>query len=93
MTLVTGIEDVSAYPRLIEAVLRRGATDAQVRKLMGENILRVWRQNEENAARIQGKGTKPVEAVWTGRRWTRWDNPLPVMIPGNPDRIRAEHYI
>jgi len=93
MTLAEGIEDVSAYPRLIEAVLRRGATDAQVRKLMGENILRVWRQNEINAGQIQARGVKPIEAVWAGRRWSRWDNALPVMFPGNPERIQAEHYI
>lgn len=40
VTLANGISSVADYPKLIEAVLRRGATDAQVRKLLGENILR-----------------------------------------------------
>ncbi|KAI3129358.1 transcriptional regulator family: Fungal Specific TF [Penicillium roqueforti] len=51
--VASGIEDVSAYPRLIEAVMRRGATDEQVRKLVGLNILRVWGQNEIVSAQIQ----------------------------------------
>ncbi|RDW89286.1 dipeptidase-7 [Coleophoma cylindrospora] len=93
ITLANGIDDVSAYPNLIEGVLRRGATDEQVRKLLGENILRVWAENEKVAERLQGDGMLPVEEVWDGRKWSRWDNPLPVMIPGNPDRIRAENYI
>jgi membrane dipeptidase len=42
-----GLESVAQYPQLIEAVMKRGATDEQVRKLLRENILRVWRMNEE----------------------------------------------
>jgi hypothetical protein len=93
VTLAHGIDDVTAYPSLIEAVLRRGATDAQVKKLLGENILRVWRENEIIAMRVQNlEGKKPIEDVWEGRRWTRWNNPLPVMIEGNRERIRARDY-
>ena len=44
VTLVDGIDDVTAYPRLIEAVLRRGASDEQIRGLVGENIMRVAKQ-------------------------------------------------
>ena len=40
VTLANGINSVSDYPKLIQAVMRRGATDEQVRKLVGENILR-----------------------------------------------------
>lgn len=64
--MVHGLEDVSKYPRLIEALLRRGVTDDQVRKLAGENILRVWRQNEI-ISKAMKKVMKPVEAVWEGR--------------------------
>ena len=38
--LAEGIDSVADYPKLIEAVVARGATDEQVRKLVGENILR-----------------------------------------------------
>lgn len=40
MSLANGINDVSDYLKLIEAVMRRGATDEDVRKLIGGNILR-----------------------------------------------------
>lgn len=40
VTLANGINSVADYPKLIEAVMKRGATDEQVRKLVGENILR-----------------------------------------------------
>ena len=39
MTLA-GVDSVADYPKLIQAVMARGATDEQVRKLAGENILR-----------------------------------------------------
>lgn len=65
--MVHGLEDVSKYPRLIEALLRRGATDEQVKKLAGENILRVWRQNEIVSETMK-KVMRPVEAVWEGRQ-------------------------
>lgn len=35
-----GVNSVADYPALIQAVMWRGATDEQVRKLVGENILR-----------------------------------------------------
>ena len=40
VTLANGIHSVADYPKLLEAVMRRGATDTQIRKLVGENILR-----------------------------------------------------
>ncbi|KAI0598914.1 dipeptidyl aminopeptidase [Biscogniauxia sp. FL1348] len=90
VTLANGIESVADYPKLVEAVMRRGATDEQVRKLVGENILRVWRENERVAATLVDE--LPAEDVWEHRKWSRWNNPLPVMIPGNPNRIRAADY-
>ncbi|KAI1637560.1 dipeptidyl aminopeptidase [Biscogniauxia mediterranea] len=90
VTLANGIESVADYPKLIEAVMRRGATDEQVRKLVGENILRVWRENERVAATLVDE--LPAEDVWEDRKWSRWNNPLPVMIPGNPNRIHAADY-
>jgi membrane dipeptidase len=43
-TVVLGLEDVSKYPDLIRELLRRGYTDAEIRKITGQNILRVLRQ-------------------------------------------------
>jgi membrane dipeptidase len=38
--LPKGITGVADYAKLLQAVVARGATDAQIRKLVGENILR-----------------------------------------------------
>jgi membrane dipeptidase len=35
-----GLEDVSQLPALTQALLRRGLSDTQVSKIMGENALR-----------------------------------------------------
>jgi membrane dipeptidase len=48
-----GLEDVSTYPALFAELSRRGWSEADLRKLAGENVLRAWRQAEAAAARIQ----------------------------------------
>jgi membrane dipeptidase len=52
-TVVQGLEDVSTYPALFAALSRRGWTEAELRKLAGENALRAWRDAERVAARLQ----------------------------------------
>src|SRR5688572_24579674 len=44
-----GLEDVSTYPALSAELLRRGYSDEDVRKIIGGNILRAWRQVEARA--------------------------------------------
>ena len=46
-----GLEDVSKFPDLIAELLRRGWSEADVRKLAGLNVLRVLRATEQVAAR------------------------------------------
>jgi membrane dipeptidase len=46
----TGLEDVSAYPNLIEELLRRGYDEQDIRKICGGNLLRVWTEVERVAA-------------------------------------------
>ena len=48
-----GLEDVSRFPYLFAELIRRGWTDAELIKLAGGNILRVVRQNEVVARRLQ----------------------------------------
>ena len=48
-----GLEDVSKYPALIAELLRRGYQDADVRKILGENVLRVMRRAEQVAKTLQ----------------------------------------
>jgi membrane dipeptidase len=42
--LPQGLEDVSKMPALTAALLRRGFTEADIRKIMGGNFLRVMRE-------------------------------------------------
>ena len=51
--VVVGLEDVSTYPALFAELSRRGWSEADLRKLAGENVLRVLRQAEAVAARLQ----------------------------------------
>ncbi|MBL0177616.1 MAG: dipeptidase [Gemmatimonadetes bacterium] len=44
--LPVGMEDVSGFPQIFAELIRRGWTDADLRKLAGENVLRVLREVE-----------------------------------------------
>jgi membrane dipeptidase len=48
-----GLSDVSMYPNLFAELIRRGWSDADLRKLAGENLLRAMEQAERVAARLQ----------------------------------------
>lgn len=51
--LVQGLEDVSKYPVLFAELIRRGWSDADLKKLARENFLRAFRQAELVAERLQ----------------------------------------
>ncbi len=51
--MVQGLEDVSKYPALFAELIRRGWSDADLRKLSRENILRVMGQVERVGQRLQ----------------------------------------
>lgn len=53
--LPDGLGGVETYPALIAELYRRGWTDADVRKLLGENVLRVMRQVEAVAEAKTGE--------------------------------------
>ncbi len=59
---VVGLEDVSTYPALFAELARRGWSDDDLRKLAGENVLRVLEKVEAVAARLQ-KERKPSTAT------------------------------
>ena len=50
-----GLEDVSTYPALFAELARRGWSDNDLRKLAGENFLRVFARAESVAKRLQKK--------------------------------------
>ncbi|MEJ2539521.1 MAG: dipeptidase [Gemmatimonadota bacterium] len=65
-SVVEGLEDVSTYPALLEELARRGWNEEELRKLAGENALRVMREAEAAARRIQrerGPSTATIEAL------------------------------
>lgn len=45
-TLPVGFKDVSDYPALIDGLLERGYSQGDIRKILGENFMRVWREAE-----------------------------------------------
>jgi membrane dipeptidase len=51
-SLPIGLEDVSCYPSLFAELARRGMSDAELAKIAGENLLRVWTEAERTAARL-----------------------------------------
>ncbi|MCU0624453.1 MAG: dipeptidase [Gemmatimonadaceae bacterium] len=61
-TVVEGLEDVSKYPGLFAELSRRGWTESELRKLAGENILRVMTAAEQVSARLR-RERKPSTAT------------------------------
>jgi len=47
-----GLEDVSTFPALTAELLRRGYREADVKKILGGNLLRVMRGAEQSAAKM-----------------------------------------
>jgi membrane dipeptidase len=61
-----GLEDVSKFPELFAELIRRGWSDADLKKLAGQNLLRALRQAEATAARLQRErepSTKTIEQL------------------------------
>ena len=51
--VVVGLEDVSKYPNLFAELARRGWSDTDLRKLAGENLLRVFSAAEAVSRRLR----------------------------------------
>ena len=61
-----GLEDVSKFPALFAELIRRGWSDADLKKLAGQNLLRVFRAAEAVAARLQKErqpSTRTIEQL------------------------------
>lgn len=65
-----GLEDTSGFPRLFAALICRGWSNEDLQKLAGQNLLRVMRQVESTAARLQQQ-TPPSNATLNSL-----DNPM-----------------
>jgi membrane dipeptidase len=53
-SLPDGIKDVSFYPALVEKLLAKGHTAADIEAILGGNLLRVWSAVEDYAAASRG---------------------------------------
>jgi membrane dipeptidase len=51
-SLPIGLKDVSSYPNLVEGLLGRGYSEDEIRKILGGNLLRIWREVEAVAAKL-----------------------------------------
>ena len=53
--VVDGLSDVSMYPALMAELLRRGYSDSDIKKIAGQNVLRVMREVEKVSKRLQSE--------------------------------------
>jgi membrane dipeptidase len=64
--LPVGLEDVSKFPALLAELSRRGWSEEDLKKLAGENVLRVMTEAERVAARLRRQrppSTKTIEEL------------------------------
>jgi membrane dipeptidase len=74
-----GLEDVSTYPALMAELLKRGWRSEDVEKVAGLNVLRVMRQVEAVAARLQkerGPNTAQIEVLDGWSTKPPWEGPV-----------------
>ncbi len=57
--LPPGMEDVSKLPVITYELLKRGYSDGDVKKVLGENLLRTMAEVERVAQKMQASGAKP----------------------------------
>lgn len=61
--VIDGLEDVSTFPALFADLARRGWTESDLRKLAGENVLRVIETNEKVAARLRKERPASIKTI------------------------------
>ncbi len=66
-SLPEGVKDVSQYPALIQEFLERGYTEADIEKILGGNLMRVWAEVERIAVELQ-ESEAAVTATSSNRR-------------------------
>ena len=58
-----GLEDTSKYPYLFAELIRRGWSDADLKKLAGQNLLRAFRGAEATARRLQSSRPASIATI------------------------------
>jgi len=57
-SMPVGMEDASKLPKITEALVRKGYSDADIRKILGENTLRLLAEVERVAAQMKAQQMK-----------------------------------
>ena len=65
-SMAEGLDDLTRFPYLFAELLRRGYSEAALRKIAGENLLRAMREMERTAAEL-GKSERPARMRYPGR--------------------------
>ncbi len=58
-----GLEDVSSYPALFAELKERGYADEDLRKIAGRNVVRLMREAETVAGRVQRERPRSVATI------------------------------
>ncbi|MEK6649749.1 MAG: dipeptidase [Bacteroidota bacterium] len=58
-SLPIGLKSVADYPNLLAELLHRNYSEEDIRKICGENLLRVWDQNESIAQQLRATDAAP----------------------------------
>ncbi|KAF2163959.1 hypothetical protein M409DRAFT_68202 [Zasmidium cellare ATCC 36951] len=91
-SVIPGLEDVRCYPALLKAILDRGATEEQLAKVCGANMIRVWKGAVKTRDCMKAEGVLPVEDVWEGRTWWRYDGYYQMPDPDPEDKLGLDWY-
>jgi membrane dipeptidase len=60
-SMPVGMEDASQLPKITEALLRKGYSESDIRKILGENTLRLLADVERVAGRLKTEQAKPAD--------------------------------
>lgn len=82
---------MSKYPDLIQLLMARGASDHQIRLLIGDNLLRVWGEIERRGEEIRTTEL-PVEDEWEGRQWHVGFKHSPFMFRETRDKAASQDW-
>lgn len=88
-----GLENVSKYPDLVKELWKvTDATEEQIAKVMGLNVIRVWEQCEQVASSLSKM--EPIETNWQDRQWVfhEYIKSFPEIFPGSRD-IKKNEYV
>lgn len=65
-----GLEDTSKYPDLVKKLwAATNASDNDIAKFMGMNVIRVWKECENVSKALKKEGMPLIEANWNKRDW------------------------